>query len=89
MFNRGNYWQKALDGQLGMKVTRESHPSPPLANEPYCTRSQQVSLYDNDTDDEIARLHLYRRPDGNIGLSGKPDPKRLVIGGTMYRLLKG
>jgi hypothetical protein len=38
---------------------------------------------------EIARAHRYLRTDGTIGASGKPDPKRLVHEGTLYRLVKG
>jgi hypothetical protein len=45
--------------------------------------------YRNKTNDEIARAHRYLRPDGSLGLSGKPDPKRVILEGTMYRLEKG
>jgi hypothetical protein len=37
---------------------------------------------------EIARVHQYLRSDGTIAASGKPDPKRLLENGTLYRLEK-
>jgi hypothetical protein len=32
----------------------------------------------------VADCHQYLRPDGSIGASGKPDPKRLRIGNVVY-----
>jgi hypothetical protein len=47
-----------------------------------------VSYYDS-AGNEIARVHQYLRRDGKIGLSGKPDPKRLFENGVLYRIHKG
>ena len=44
--------------------------------------------YRNQDGNEVARAHRYLRPDGEIGLSGKPDPKRVVFENMMYRLHK-
>ena len=44
-----------------------------------------VSFLDSDNN-ELARVHQYLRPDGTIGASGKPDPKRLLEGNILYRL---
>jgi hypothetical protein len=46
-----------------------------------------VSYLDSDGN-EVARVHQYLRPDGTIGASGKPDPKRLLDGGILYYLEK-
>jgi hypothetical protein len=86
-FNEGGYWERTVNGDLTAIVERERHPALPLANEPLCTRSQQVSYYDA-YGDEVARVHQYLRRDGSIGLSGKPDPKRLFENGLLYRLEK-
>jgi hypothetical protein len=85
-FNLGQYWEKTQTGELKAVVERERCPALPLANEPHGTRSQQVSYYDNDGN-EVARVHQYMRLDGTIGASGRPDPKRLVENGIMYRIL--
>ena len=70
-----------------MVILEDRHPSLTLACEPFCTRSQMVSYRDHD-DSEIVRVHQYLRKDNSIGASGKPDPKRLLDDGTLYRLVK-
>ncbi len=87
MFNEGRYWEKALSGELTAVIERERCPAPLLDGEPPGTRSQQVSYYDAHGN-EVARVHQYMRPDGTIGLSGRPDPKRLLENGSLYRIEK-
>ena len=87
MFNEGRYWENTQDGTFSAVVKKSRHPSLPLANEPHCTYSQHV-LYVDGQGLEVARVHQYLRPDGSIGLSGKPDPKMLVKDGKMYRITK-
>lgn len=87
MFNDGAFWEKAKSGQFKMVPLENRHPALTAANEPYCTRSQMIS-YRDASDNEVARVHQYLRPDGTIGASGKPDPKRLFLDGTLYRLVK-
>ena len=86
-FNEGRYWERAQIGELRIKEWDSRHPSLPAANEPYCTRSLMLSYLDQD-DNEVARVHQYLRPDGTVGASGRPDPKRLYEGGILYRLTK-
>lgn len=83
MFNDGCYWEKAKDGRLAQKIKREGHPTSPKAEVPFCTRSQLIS-YSDDAGQEIARVHQYLLPDGTLGASGKPDPKRLLHDGILY-----
>ena len=64
-------------------LMKENHPSPQPASEPFCTRSQMISYMDAQGT-EIARVHQYLRPDGTIGGSGKPDPKRMLHEGVIY-----
>ncbi|MGB9071059.1 MAG: hypothetical protein WCC22_00175 [Terriglobales bacterium] len=87
-FNDGNYWGRAQKGEFSTVVIEDRHPSLTLANEPFCTRSQMVS-YRDDSNSEIARVHQYLRPDKSLGASKKPDPKRLLENGILYRLIKG
>src|SRR5688500_3817542 len=76
-FNEGRYWERLADGELHAKYRRNNHPAPAQAEQPYCTRSQEVSYLDADGN-EVARVHQYLRPDGTLGGSGRPDPKRLL-----------
>jgi hypothetical protein len=78
LFNERQFFNKASAGELSTHVKRDSHRDPPPAGEPYCTRSQIVYYYDRDQN-PVAIVHQYRRPDGTIGASGQPDPKRLFL----------
>ena len=86
-FNEGRYWERAQAGEFTMILMEDRHPSLMAADEPFCTHSQMVSYRDTENN-EIARVHQYLRPDGKIGASGRPDPKRLFEDGTLYRLIK-
>jgi len=53
-------------------------------NEPRCTRSQKIRYYEGRK--WVVTVHQYKRKNGTIGASGKPDPKRLRIGNKVYIL---
>ncbi len=86
MFNDGRYWEQMQAGVL-KAVVLEERPAPKGANQPPGTRSQMISYHDSE-DNEIARVHQYLKADGTLGASGKPDPKRLLINDTLFRLVK-
>lgn len=86
-FNDGHYWERAQNGELTEAIIEDRHPTLIAANEPLCTRSQMISYRDPDGN-EVARVHQYLRTDGTLGASGRPDPKRLLDGGILYRLVK-
>jgi len=85
-FNEGLYWDKVKSGELIAHVM-QSRLSKSLPNETVEIQSQMLSYRDS-TGQEIARVHQYSRPDGTIAASGKPDPKRLLDDGILYRLEK-
>ena len=89
LFNE-KYLSRIQAGQIQEKVLRGGgrHPSLPLASEPFCTESQEVSYVDPSSNQEVARAHRYLRPDGTIGASGMPDPKRVFADGILYRIIK-
>jgi hypothetical protein len=86
-FNRGRYYERMLSGELRAVARRDSTPVRPKANEPVGTHSQEVSYFDA-TNQELARVHQYIRPQGQVGASGLPDPKRLFENGILYRIRK-
>jgi hypothetical protein len=86
LFNHGRYWDKVKSGELTAHVL-QSRVSRSLPYETVEILSQMVSYRDL-AGQEIARVHQYLRPDGTIAASGKPDPKRLLEGRTLYRLEK-
>jgi hypothetical protein len=83
LFNEAGYWEQVNTGLLREVAMKERHPSPEPSGEPACTRSQMISYRDR-AGHEVARVHQYLRPDGTLGGSGKPDPKRLCHGGAIY-----
>jgi hypothetical protein len=87
IFNDGEYWERSQRGELSVVILENRHPSLMKAKEPLCTQSQMLSYRDG-AGYEVARVHQYLRPDGTIGASGKPDPKRVFKDGELYRLQK-
>lgn len=85
-FNEGGYWEKSKSGEL-IPIVLESRISKLLDSETVEIVSEMVS-YRNQDGREIARVHQFRRPDGSLAASGKPDPKRLLQDGVLYRLPK-
>jgi len=84
MFNESQYPVMITDGLLMPKFLRNAHLEKPAERkEPYCTRSQTIRYSDN-ADHWVVEIHQYFRPDKTIGASGKPDPKRLRIGNTVF-----
>lgn len=81
IFNRARFWERAQQGEFHQVIISEGKNSPP--HEPAGTRSQMVS-YRDANGDEVARVHQYLRPDGTLGASGRPDPKRLFYNGVIY-----
>jgi hypothetical protein len=86
LFNQHGYWEKLLSGQLKPHILRSVLASA-LAQQPPGTLSQIVSYLDSQGN-EVARVHQYLRVDGTIGASGRPDPKKLLHNGVLYRLQK-
>ena len=86
-FNRGTFYERVQSGELRAVARRDSTPVRTKANEPAGTHSQEVSYLDA-ANQEVARVHQYIRPQGHVGASGLPDPKRLFENGILYRLRK-
>ncbi len=78
LFKEQQILERAESGELVRLLRADRHPEAPLAGEPLCTRSQLVCYYTHHCQ-LVAEAHQYLRPDGTLGLSGLPDPKRLVL----------
>lgn len=81
-FNSSQYYEQVKAGILTTYTKRNSQPTPPPPGEPTGTRSQIVYYYSPDNE-FLAVVHQYMRPDGTIGGSGLPDPKRIYINGRI------
>jgi hypothetical protein len=86
LFNDAGIEAKAKSGEYSCIIVRNAHPSSPLANEPFCTRSQLLEYCETKRGEKVATAHRYLREDGTIGLSGHPDPKEVLVNGVLYCL---
>lgn len=81
LFNEGGYQARLEAGDLLASVEK-SAPAHPGAGQPPGTVSEMVWYFEQ-TEKGLRRVvlvHQYVLPDGSIGGSGLPDPKRLLIG---------
>jgi hypothetical protein len=87
LFNRGRFWERAQIGKLSYTINDEFTPR--FVNEriPSGSVSCEVSYWDANGN-EVARVHQYVKPDGTLGASGLPDPRRVLINGVLYRMVK-
>ena len=79
-FNEGRFWERVQSGDLRADLKRNGHPATLPAGEPSCTHSQTLNYYASNGE-LIAVVHQYKRPDGSLGGSGRPDPKWLSLSG--------
>lgn len=82
MFHEHDFLGRLRRGELTGRVIKDRQPTPPPPGMPPGTRSQIVAYLDGET--QVALVHQYRLPDGRLGASGLPDPKRLLIDETLY-----
>lgn len=86
MFNKENFVGRVRTGEIREVVTHSGEPSPEIGL-PIGTKSQMISYLDA-SGFELARAHRFLLPDGTIGASGKPDPKRMFKDGKLFRIQK-
>jgi hypothetical protein len=78
--------ERAESGEIIAVVVHSGTPSQEVGLPPG-SRSEMIS-YREINGFELARAHQYVLPDGRIGASGKPDPKRVLKDGKLYRIEK-
>jgi hypothetical protein len=76
---------KIRAGELLEMVRSTGNPSP-HSGEPPGTLSQIVEYWEASGSSltKVAIIHRYLRPDGSLGASGLPDPKRVLHEGVLY-----
>ena len=84
LFNESQYSEKIKKGLLQKKVTKRTLlKNPNKKGEPQGTYSEIIRYREQKTGFYVF-VHQYTRPDGSIGASGKPDPKRLKLAGKIF-----
>ncbi len=64
-------------------ILSHNQPAKPHSGQVHGTLSQVIKCYD-DSGMLVLVVHQFLKPDGTIGASGKPDPKRIVQNGIDY-----
>ena len=76
-------------GNLIAQYKRNDHlQRPETVGEQWCTRGQMVRY----TDEQglwMVEVFQYLRPDGSLGASGRPDPKRMRVGNEIWIAERG
>jgi len=86
LFNLSDYTKLVNTGQLRISVKSENHLLKPEAKQlPHCTLGQYIEYLDTDGKWH-AQAYQYLKPDGALGASGKPDPKRIRHNGKILVL---
>jgi hypothetical protein len=69
-----------------LEIVRSEGTPRARSGEPIGTRSQIVEYWDSSGSQmfKVATIHRYLRPDGELGASGKPDPKIVLHKGVLY-----
>lgn len=84
MFNNSQCPELIRTGDMVPEVIKDSvMQDPHLKGEPKGTRSQVIRYLDQ-TGQWVVVVHQYLRPNGALGGSGRPDPKRIKIGETIF-----
>lgn len=82
-FNERQLFERLQQGELTAIVLKDRWASP-QSGEPPQTHSQSVQ-YRSVSGEVVAEVHQYRRANGAIGGSGRPDPKVLRVGPELWR----
>ena len=79
LFNEGPYAQMIAEGRLRAQFLPNTHlDHPDKRGNPRCTFRQMIRYVDAEGD-PVVEVFQYMRPDGTLGGSGRPDPKRLWV----------
>ncbi|MBA2597666.1 MAG: hypothetical protein H0V00_13670 [Chloroflexia bacterium] len=84
LFNDGRYYERMRAGEFQARIVRPiliRRGDRRIRN----TMNQTVEYWDT-FGNFIARAHQFRRHDGSLGASGRPDPKDLRHNDVPYRL---
>lgn len=79
-FNASKF--SSLQGLTAKMLRNTLLQDPEKKGEPMGTRSQFIRYSDKGR--WVVEIHQYLRPDGTLGASGRPDPKRLRLEGIIY-----
>jgi hypothetical protein len=81
-FHDHDFLGRVARGELSERLIKDRQPNPPPPGMPAGTRSQIIAYLE--AGKQVAIVHQYLLPNGELGASGLPDPKRLLIDGILH-----
>ena len=86
LFNECQYFEQSQRGEITKRqISKDHEVDPTKSGQPPGTKSQIIEYLDKNLN-QVAIVHQYRLPSGQLGGSGRPDPKTLRIGNILYRI---
>lgn len=85
LFNSIGIADRIAKGEL-YEVIEKDVPADASYKQRPGTRSQMIAYYDLARRERVVLVHRFLHPDGSLGGSGLPDPKRIEHDGTLYVL---
>lgn len=82
MFKEHDFLGRLGRGELTERTIKDRVPNPPPHGMPPGTKSQIMAYHEEHR--LVAIVHQYRLPNGQLGASGLPDPKKLLVNGLLY-----
>jgi len=79
LFNDLQFYERLQAGELRAVPKRPPHPTSSATGQEPGTVTEVLEYFDSST--RVALVVQFTKPDGSLGGSGKPDPKRLLVGG--------
>src|SRR5215831_12979729 len=87
LFNEGRFYERLLNGEL-VAVEHVGDAQTFGARIPTGSKSKESLYFEKTTGQQVAQVHQFEKPSGELGASRKPDPKRLYIKGVTYAIVK-
>jgi hypothetical protein len=87
-FKHKRFLERVQTKELHEKVIK-SRTAGPGSKQPLGTVTEMVRFIDPKSDTEVAEIHRFRLPTGELGASGKEDPEYIVVDGVQFRRFTG
>jgi hypothetical protein len=87
-FKHKRFLERVQTRELHERVIKRKAAGPG-SKQPAGTMTEMVRFIDPITNAEVAEIHRFRLPTGELGASGKEDPKYIVVDGVPFRRFPG
>ena len=87
-FRHERVFERLQAGELRTEMI-DSKPGGRMSGQPMGSVIEILRIIDNSTNDEVAEVNWFKRPDQTVGASGEMDPAYMIVKGVNLRRFKG